>query len=107
LELGFRAPLGPFEPSLFIGAGYSKVGRLQSSRVRVQGYDIRLGFGGDYYFDKMFSVGASATGDLLGMTRPGVDLNQPTGNISDDVYKLDGSGIGIALVASLNAGFHL
>ena len=35
-ELGFRVPLGRIEPSLLLGAGYSKVGRLQSQRVRVQ-----------------------------------------------------------------------
>ncbi len=74
--------------------------------MQVQGYNIRLGFGVDYYFSKMFSLGGSASGEVLGLTRPGVDLNQATGNINEDVYKLDGSSLGIALQGSAIVGFH-
>ena len=106
-EVGLRVPLGALEPWLLVGAGYSKLGRLQERSVRVQGYDIRLGMGVDYYFDRMFSLGGGITGDVLGMTRPGVDLNEQTGSVDADVYKLDGSSVGIALVGSVTAGFHL
>jgi hypothetical protein len=41
------------------------------------------------------------------MTRPGVDLNQATGSVSEDVYKLDGSSIGLAVVMSAMVGVHL
>jgi hypothetical protein len=41
------------------------------------------------------------------MTRPGVDLNQATGSVAEDVYKLDGSSVGIALMASAVVGLHL
>jgi hypothetical protein len=73
----------------------------------VQGYNIRLNAGLDYYFDKMFSIGGVASGELLGMTRAGVDLNQSTGSVSEDVYKLDGSSVGLAIMASAVVGLHL
>jgi len=73
----------------------------------VQGYDIRLGAGLEYYFNNTFSIGGAATAELLGMTRAGVDLNRATGSLSEDVYKLDGSSVGIAMMASAVAGVHL
>ena len=73
----------------------------------MQGYDIRLNAGFDYYFNKSFSIGGIATAELLGLTRPGVDLNQATGSVSQDVYKLDGSSVGIAIMASAVVGVHL
>jgi hypothetical protein len=106
-EVGFKIPLGAVEPYIVFGAGYAKVGSLNDSKVRIQGYDIQLGFGADYYFNKAFSVGGKATAELLGLTRPGVDLNQGTGSVSDDVYKLDGSSVGAAIMASAVVGFHL
>jgi hypothetical protein len=80
---------------------------LHDPGARVQGYNIRLNAGLDYYFDKMFSIGATASGELLGMTRPGVDLNQSTGSVSEDVYKLNGSSVGLAIMASAVVGLHL
>ena len=75
--------------------------------MRVQGYDIRLSLGLDYYFTKAFSIGGAASAEVLGMTRPGVDLNQATGSVSQDVYKLDGSSVGVAIMASAGVGVHL
>jgi len=106
-EVGFKIPLGAVEPYIVFGAGYAKVGSLRNSRVTIQGYDVRLGFGADYYFDKNFSIGGAATAELLGLTRPGVDLNQGTGSVSEDVYKLDGSSVGAAIMASAVVGLHL
>jgi hypothetical protein len=106
-EAGFKAPLGAVEPFIALGGGYTKLGNLQDARVRVQGYDIRLSFGIDYYFSKAFSIGGAATAEVLGMTRPGVDLNQSTGSVSKDVYKLDGSSVGVAIMASAVVGVHL
>jgi hypothetical protein len=59
------------------------------------------------FTQKMFSIGGLASGELLGMTRPGVDLNQATGSVSEDVYKLDGSSVGLAIMASAVVGLHL
>ena len=106
-ELGFKAPLGAVEPFVSIGGGYAKVGSLRDAGVRVQGYDIRLTAGVDYYFNKSFSIGGLASAEVLGMTRPGVDLNQATGSVSQDVYKLDGSSVGLAIMASAGVGVHL
>jgi hypothetical protein len=111
-EVGFKVPLGAVEPYFALGGGYVRLGSLQRVSLqdpgaRVQGYNIRLNAGLDYYFDKMFSIGAVASGELLGMTRAGVDLNQSTGSVSEDVYKLDGSSVGLAIMASAVVGLHL
>jgi hypothetical protein len=106
-EVGFKAPLGAIEPFVGLGAGYAKVGSLKDGRVKVQGYDVRLFAGFDYYFNKTFSIGGSATAEVLGLTRPGVDLNQGTGSVSEDVYKLDGASVGLAIMASAVVGAHL
>lgn len=106
-EVGFKIPLGALEPYINFGAGYAKVGSLRTSRVRIQGYNIRMGFGADYYFNKAFSIGGAASAELLGLTRPGVDLNEGTGSVSEDIYKLDGSSVGAAIMASAVVGLHL
>jgi hypothetical protein len=72
----------------------------------VRGYDGRLGLGVDYYFNKMFSVGGSATGEILGLTRPGVDLNQSMGSVSKDLLQLDGTSLGLALMGAAVVGVH-
>jgi hypothetical protein len=107
VEAGFKAPLGAIEPFVALGGGYTKLGSLKDAGVRVQGYDIRLSLGLDYYFTKAFSIGGAASAEVLGMTRPGVDLNQATGSVSQDVYKLDGSSVGVAIMASAGVGVHL
>ena len=81
-EVGFKAPLGAFEPFIGLGGGYARLGRLNDAAVRVQGYNVRLNAGADYYFNKHFSVGGIASAEVLGMTRPGVDLNQATGSVA-------------------------
>jgi hypothetical protein len=106
-ELGFRAPLGAIEPYLLFSAGFAKVGRLKNNAVRITGYDIRIGAGFDYYFGRYFSLGASASGEVLGLTRPGANLNQSTGSISDDLLQYDGSSVGAAATASALVGLHL
>jgi hypothetical protein len=105
-EVGLRVPLGAVEPWVSLGAGFAKVGRLEDSRVRVRGYDARLGAGADYYFNKMFSVGGAVTGEILGLTRPGVDLNQSMGSVSEDLLQLDGSSVGLALMGAAVVGVH-
>ena len=106
-EVGFRAPLGRFEPWLSLGAGFAKVGRLQDSRVQVSGYDGRLGAGLDYYFADHFSIGGAATAEILGLTRAGVNLNRSTGSVNDDLLKLDGSAMGLAVMGAVQLGAHL
>ena len=106
-ELSFRAPLGALEPYLLFSAGFAKLGHFENNAVRVTGYDIRLGAGFDYYFGHHFSIGASASGEVLGLARPGVDLNESTGSLSDDLLQYDGSSVGAALTGSALVGLHL
>lgn len=106
-ELGFRAPLGALEPFLLFSAGFAKLGRLQKNDVQVTGYDIRIGAGFDYYFGRHFSIGAFATGEVLGLARPGVNLNESTGSLEDDLLQYDGSSVGAAVTGSALIGVHL
>lgn len=106
-ELGLRVPIVAFEPWLSLGGGFAKVGRLQDQRVRVSGYDVRLGLGLDYYFDKHWSLGFAGSGEVLGLTRPGVNLNESSGSLQEDLLKLDGSSVGLAIMGGLVFGAHL
>jgi hypothetical protein len=106
-ELEFRAPLGALEPYLLFSGGFAKVGRLQNRSVRITGYDIRIGAGFDYYFGRHFSLGASASGEVLGLARPGVNLNDSTGSLRDDLLQYDGSSVGAAVTGTALVGLHL
>lgn len=106
-EIGVRVPLDAIEPWISVGAGYAKIGNLPDSRVRVRGYDARLAAGLDYYFNKTLSIGATASGEILGLTRPGVNLNKSTGSVAQDVLAYDGSAVGFALMAGVVTGIHL
>ncbi len=106
-ELGLHVPLGAVEPWLRLGGGFAKVGRLQDQRVRISGYDVRLGLGLDYYFSKNWSLGFAGSGEILGLTRPGVNLNEASGSLQEDILKLDGSSVGLAVMGALVFGAHL
>jgi hypothetical protein len=112
LDLGFRAPLGAIEPYLRLGGGYARLGRsldgspAPSAGVTVEGYNARLGFGLDYYVIRGVSLGASLSGELLGMHRPGVNLNSQDG-LLNDAYKFDGASAGIGVTGGVGLGFHL
>lgn len=134
-ELGIHLPLGDVEPHFTLGAGYSKLGNASAtgltsdSQVRIRGYNVRVGFGIDYYVTHIFSIGANLTGEVLGLTRPGVDptqlpqvsqtdasacANQPTpeqqqacvqGELKK-VYSVDGSSLGLSGSLSVVLGLH-
>lgn len=106
-EVGFRAPLGALEPYLLFSGGFAKLGRFKNNSVRITGYDIRIGAGFDYYFGRHFSLGVSASGEVLGLARPGVNLNESTGSIRDDLLQFDGSSVGAALTGTALVGLHL
>lgn len=106
-ELGLHVPLGPIEPWLRLGGGFAKVGRLQDQRVRISGYDVRLGLGLDYYLSKNWSLGVAGSAEVLGLTRPGVNLNEASGSLQEDILKLDGSSVGFAAMGGLVFGAHL
>jgi hypothetical protein len=115
-ELGIHIPLGVVEPYFTFGGGYasmgsfkqSDVGVLQPSDVAVRGYDVRGGFGIDFYLSNVFSLGANLTGEMLVLSRPGVDPSKlQNGTATEqDVYKADGSSIGAAVALTAVAGLH-
>jgi hypothetical protein len=115
-ELGLRIPLGNVEPYFTFGGGYASVGAfsgdnvgsgLNSQDVDITGYNIRGGFGLDFYLSNTFSIGANLTGELLVLTRPGVDPSkiQNPGS-TDDVYEADGSSIGSGVTLTGVLGLH-
>ncbi|MBX3128313.1 MAG: hypothetical protein KF718_16435 [Polyangiaceae bacterium] len=116
-ELGIRIPLGNVEPYFTFGGGYASVGSFDSGNlggnlnnddVDITGYNLRGGFGIDLYLSPAFSIGANLTGEMLFLSRPGVDpskLNTGTGS-TDDVYAADGSSIGAGVTLTAVAGLH-
>jgi hypothetical protein len=83
------------------------VGGASASDVSISGYDIRLGGGLDYYVTPVFSVGASLTAEMLGLTRPAVGAAKLTGaSAAENVYKADGSSIGLAVTGAAVLGLH-
>ena len=123
-ELGLRIPLGNLEPYFTFGGGYASMGsfdsgnlggKLNSDDVDVTGFNLRAGFGFDYYLSPVFSLGANLTGDVLFLTRPGVDPSKlqasggttgSAGQAASQVYAADGSSIGAGGTLTAVAGLH-
>jgi hypothetical protein len=122
-ELGFRFPVGRFEPYFHLGGGYSAIGSFSSAvlgeepNVSIRGFYARGGGGLDIFVTKIFSIGASATGEFMAMTRPGLDPTQVTNIQSNPTLdqaerakaeglKLEGSGYGLAIAITGVAGLH-
>lgn len=108
-ELGIRIPLGALEPYFTLGGGYASLGAFKASGptatggdVEITGYDVRAGFGLDLYLSDAFSVGANLTGEVLGLSRPGVTVQGAT----RDVYAADGSSVGSAVTGTAVLGLH-
>lgn len=119
-EAGLRIPLGKLEPHLFIGGGFASVGGFSTSdlggvdpnHVEITGYDVRAGGGLDYYVTPIFSVGASVSFEVLGLTRPGVTFNDASNVVNGgtvaqgEVYRASGSSVGSAFTGALVLGLH-
>lgn len=139
-ELGIHFGSGDIQPYLLFGAGYSALGSLDSSSissqsgVKVRGFNLRAGFGLDYYVTHTISLGVLGTGEITAMTRPGVSASDldvagkvqgqtPPANTNDpqqleaqraqleaqaaaESAKVDGSGVGVAAALTLVLGFH-
>ena len=115
-ELGLRIPLGALEPYFTFAGGYARMGSFSTSNVfstndiTVRGFNLRAGFGLDYYFAKSFSLGANASGDVLFLSRPKVN-QQPTGTdprsqAAAQVYAQDGTSVGAGVTVTAVAGLH-
>lgn len=122
-ELGIRIPLGDLEPYFTLGGGYAKLGSFDANQlsssgidagaVDITGYTIRGGFGIDYYLSSAFSLGVNLTGDVVGLTRPGVDPRKistggtgSSAQASAEVYAADGSSVGVGGTLTAVAGLH-
>ncbi|MFO0564252.1 MAG: hypothetical protein U0263_01245 [Polyangiaceae bacterium] len=119
-ELGLHIPIGSIEPYFTLGGGYASMGSfnennlggsLRSQDVDIKGYDVRGGFGVDVYVSDTFSIGANLTGEMLVLTRPGVDPSRLQGSTggqqsASDIYKADGSSIGAGATLTAVAGLH-
>jgi len=111
LNVQWLAPLGKIEPYVMLSGGYARLGHAFDSTtnnpsVRVMGYDLRLVLGGDYFVTQNVSIGASLSGEMLGMHRAGVDLNAQDGLVND-LYKFDGASAGLGITGALGVGLHL
>jgi hypothetical protein len=112
-ELGMKIPLGAFEPYFVFGGGYASLGKFEGDAlgdagVSVRGFNVRGGFGLDYYVADTFSIGGNLSGDLLFLTRPKVDASKLEGEdgLEAEIYARDGSGIGAAGTLTVVAGLH-
>jgi hypothetical protein len=117
-ELGLRIPLGNLEPYFTLGGGYASLGSFSDSAVSdvvsVHGFDVRGGAGLDYYVTPVFSIGASITGEILALSRPGLspaDLGKISGTANAqgaqaNILSADGSSVGAALSVTGVLGLH-
>lgn len=120
-ELGVHIPLGNFEPRLELGGGYVGLGNvspnLADTSVSIRGFYARVGGGLDYYITPVFSVGGAVSWELMGLTRPGVSVDQvdkikASVAASDpkaaqaDALALDGTSYGSALAITGVLGLH-
>jgi hypothetical protein len=107
-EVGLRIPIGNLEPFITAGAGFASLGALgiPEADVDITGYNVRLGGGVDYYVTPVFSVGAAATAEILGLTRSGVSPSALPGGGAGSVYAADGSGVGLGVTGTLLLGLH-
>jgi hypothetical protein len=110
LDVGWHVPLGRLEPYGLIGGGYAKLGHgaddvLGKDRVSIAGFDVRFGFGLDYYVSNVFSVGGLLDLELLGLGRKGVAL-QTSDVPAAAPFASDASSLGVAVTGGLVAGLH-
>lgn len=115
-EVGIRIPIGNLEPHLAVGAGYTALGTLGDvEEIDVRGFYARAGGGLDYYITPALSVGAAASWELLGLTRPELGPEDITrirnergaDQTRDELLAAEGTAYGSALSVTAVIGLHL
>jgi hypothetical protein len=120
LELALRIPAGRFEPHIIFGAGYSVFGGIGAAisglarGLDVDGGNLRLGFGLDYYLTNTWSIGARATGELLFLAKSGVPIRdlaraEMVNTVREARTRLadgEGTSAGSAFSVSIGPGVH-
>jgi hypothetical protein len=111
-EVGLRFPLGDIEPYFTLGAGYASLGAFGTGNLG-GGLNSENGGGGgiDWYVTPVFSIGASLTAEMIGLTRPGVDPSLlmgtgAPGGAEGQVYLADGSSLGFGVTLTAVLGLH-
>ncbi|WP_050436249.1 hypothetical protein [Chondromyces crocatus] len=122
-EVGLHIPLGRLDPHIDLGFGYAGLGSVTGAisgvedAVSIRGFYGRIGGGLDIYLTRVLSIGANVSGELMGLTRPGLSAAQverlQSGSGGDpqqvraDVLAADGSSLGSALAITAVIGLHL
>jgi opacity protein-like surface antigen len=118
-DLGLHVGAGSdFDPYLMLGAGYTAIGGLHprglDAQVHVRGYNTHLGLGFDYYVANNVAIGVLALGQVLFVTRPGVDARdlltpkevETLGEAKARALEADGSSVGTALSIIAGPSLH-
>jgi hypothetical protein len=114
-EFGMRIPLGSLEPYFTLAGGYAALGSfgenraLDDSDVAIRGFNLRAAVGLDYYIGNAFSIGGNLSGDVLFLSRGGLDASDfelDDEDLNSEVYAQDGSGIGAGVTFTAVAGLH-
>ena len=119
-ELGFRIPVGIFEPHIELGGGYAALGSLggalegQSDAVTIRGGYGRVSGGLDFFIGEVFSLGPAVSWEFMALTRPGIPLSPDVASICESdpegaeecALAAEGSGIGSAISVGAKVGLH-
>jgi hypothetical protein len=118
-ELGFRIPIGIFEPNFSLGAGYTALGSFSGAlegvgdAISIRGFDVRVAGGLDIFVTNFLALGFGASWEFLGLTRPGVSLDeldpeqqQNVNEAQASALAAEGSGFGSAITITARVGFH-
>jgi len=119
-ELGFRIPAGRVEPYFVMAGGYSRFGGLGDAiqgvgqGLDIDGANLRLGFGLDYFLNQNISIGARIAGEALFLSRPGVPLRQlatpeqvnTLGEARARLLEGEGSSAGTSFAVTAGPGLH-
>jgi hypothetical protein len=119
-EIGFRIPAGRLEPYFIFAGGYSRFGGLDDAiqgvgrGLDIDGANLRLGFGLDYFIDRHVSIGARIAGEALFLSRPGIPLRQlatpesvnTLGEAKARLLEGEGTSAGTAFAVTVGPGFH-
>jgi hypothetical protein len=119
-EVGFKIPLGIFEPRFDLGAGYASLGNFDgvvADAINIRGFYARAGAGLDFYPASVIALGFHASFDFMGLTRPELDpakiaeiqADPDIGDLpaaQEQALALEGSGYGAALALQGTIGLH-
>jgi hypothetical protein len=114
LDLGFRIPIGAFEPYVRLGIGYGWVGNADYSDPGVSQTDVfglaaDAGAGLDIYFNEYFAIGLGMDAAVLNLTRQDVRDGCSGGVCDPGNFNLeeDGDAVGLQLRAHVHLSVHL